>query len=594
MSDMTPPEKRPEESPLPSYEIEQELGLFGKLVRSWWFWATTVLAVIVTLGAIYGPGLYRDAKAKRALRMMDEGDAAIAAGNMREASAKYRQAQMLAPGDEKVQERSTLAAAFTGDSSALADLQKKWSDGRATDEEVLVIAEQLRTRNRGEDFTKALASLPPSLPPKFEGRRAVLVVMQKLAAEGSNQAIAKAAELSSNLPGSEGDELRLIQAELLLRKTPPDESAATAILQKIAQREDLTGIRALRLLGTYRTSQPKAEGWPTGDLMKALRSHKASSAQDEILALQIDDRSRPGQTEAILEDLIARKKSAPLSERTVLSNWLCVQQQYAFALRLLPEDEAKTDQDALLSRLEALSGEKQWSKARGELADIPTTILPAALRFLFLARCDEELGDSRGAEEQWGLVRRELRGTDPASLRFIANQAEARGRRPVAAAAFRAMSQTDTLAKEGLSGMLRTLPVDTPADQVIAIYSDLLALDPNNLDALAGQAYFQLLGRIDTERAAANAAQLLRQQPDSLPIRAIAALAALRSQDPKNAASILDGTKNEDWAKTADRWKVIRIAVTEANGGNAAALREGLRVENLRPEEATLLAVPLK
>lgn len=579
--------------PLPSYELEtpkRPAERLLDLLRNWRFWAVVILVVGVAAGIVWGPGAYRDMKARRALALMDEGDVSLEKGDMRAASALYRQAQSMAPGDERVIDRSYLAGAFTGDPASVEELRKRWDAGKQTPEELVILAEQFQRRGDTASLERAMADLPTDLPARLAGRRAAVAIQALTATADLPGAKAAAQESSQALPGPEGDTARLLLAEILLKETPPDEKAAEALLAPIAARQDLQGIRALRLLAAYRIATPDAE-LDAAALVEQIRSHPAATTQDQLVSLEVEARTGGREVPAIISDFVGRMESAPLPDRCFYASWLCSQKGFEEALRLVPESDALTEREAALVRLEALSGLGRWADARALLEKIPDATLPPALRSLFLARCAEELGDPQEASALWGFVRRDIRLADSESVAFIARQAEARGQRSIAAAGWRTLSHTEGQEREGLSGMLRTLPLDTPADDVVAIYAALSALDPSNADALAGATYFRLLGRLETDVATRDAAALLEKQPDSLPIRAIAALALLRAGDAPAAAAVLDRPLAEpvDWATQPDRWKAVVIAVLEANGRDAADFRGILRKENLRPEEFSLL-----
>lgn len=583
----------PTPSPLPSYEMEtpkRPIDHVTGLLRSWKFWVVAILAIGVIAGIIWGPGVYRDMKARRALGLMDQADTLIEKGDMRGASSLYRQAQSMAPGDQRVIDRSYLAGASTGDPASLQELAKRWEAGRQTDEELVILAEQFQRRGDTASLQRALDALPKDLPPRLAGRRAAVGIQSRTTAGDAAGAKSAAREASDALPGPEGDTARLLLAEILLKESPPDEKSAEQILAPIAGREDLQGIRALRLLAAYRIGTPDA-AVDAGALVQKLRNHPAATAQDQLVSLEVEARAGGKEVPAIISEFVDRMATAPLPDRCFYATWLCSQKGFEEALRLVTEEDALTEREAALVRLEALSGLGRWSDARALLEKIPDATLPPALRSLFLARCAEELGDPQGASALWGLVRRDIRLADPDSVAFIARQAEARGQRSIAAAGYRTLSHTEGREREGLGGMLRTLPLDTPADDVVEIYSSLAALDPSNVDALAGATYFRLLGRLELEQARADAAALLEKQPDSIPLRTIAALALLRAGDKAGAAAVLDRPlpAEVDWSTQPDRWKAVVIAVLEANGRDASAFRGILKKENLRPEEFSLL-----
>jgi hypothetical protein len=177
---------------------------------------------------------------------------------------------------------------------------------------------------------------------------------------------------------------------------------------------------------------------------------------------------------------------------------------------------------------------------------------------------------------------------NPKETLFIATQAEARGQKIVAAAAYRSLSTSSEASLQGLKGMLRTLPLDTPISEVREIYASLVKTRPDDQDAAAGRLYFDLLDGANIPQAVAESAVLRGRDPASLAYAAIHALALLRNGRSTEALAVVENP-DLDWTTAQDRWKAVRAAVIRANQKTDEEFVRGIQRRNLRSEELDLL-----
>ncbi len=590
MTNDLPPSPDPGE-PLPAYEIDAPKTWKDRAVevaKSWKFWTVLILVVGLAVGLLKGPGIYREAKAQRALVFMQKGDDALAERDIRNAVQYYRQGQMLAPGDERIQRWSLKASAATGNAEAFDSLRKKIGEGAMDSDEALVIAEQSVKRGDAASAAAALANLPETLPPALTVRR-LAAESALLVNEGrSQEAVATIETAIPTLPETEANSLRLILIELLLRTGDTGRTRAVELIESLSKQPTKEGLLALRLAGTARLSQAALELLPTDELPAMLRGHPGKELSDDLLAVQLEATASPSEIPAILERLVASKKSEPLAARITTANWLAANGAHTEALELIPLEDAQSETDAFLVRMECLSGLKRWQEARDELDAAPDRIISYPVRHLFIARCAEELANPAAASDSWDIVRRNIRMANPKETLFIATQAEARGQKIVAAAAYRALSTSSEASLQGLKGMLRTLPLDTPISEVREIYASLVATRPDDQDAAAGRLYFDLLDSANVPKAVAEAAALHGRDPASLAYAAIYALALLRDGRPADALSVVENPAL-DWKTAQDRWKAVRAATLSANQKTDEEFVLGIQRRNLRSEELDLL-----
>jgi len=579
-----PPKHEDSPAELPDYEV-------GSAGRNWWPWILGAVSVALVAGAIWqGPSLYREAKARRALALIAQGEAAMKTGDYAEATSLFRRGFLMAPGDSRVLEKVDFQSAVFGNAEALERLRRKVLDKTASPDEAIVVAEYAARARDAALAGLALDALPPSVDASLAGRRSV-VRIQILVIGGKLDAAAQAAsEASAALPGVEGDKARLLLAELLLLGKPPAEADADKILRALAARPTVDGAGALRLLARYRIFHPAAGVLSADEIARQLRKHPKKSIEDELLLADLDLAARPAGRAAILAAFAEKQKSLPdLKERVAIGRWLISKSAFPEAAVVVTEGDAVSDSSALFVRMDALSGQRLWEESRQLLNKAQNSNLSEEQRHVFLARIAEELGDAVQAESEWSTVMAGLRLSDSSTILFVARYAEARHRTPEAVAAYRLLVEDPATKADGLLGLTRTLPPSTSTEESLSVYQRLLAISPDSVEARCGEAYLQLLLNRDIEKSRATAGELLIAHPDVLAFQSVKALAELRNNNP--AAALAAYGSSVDWTTASDAWKAIRVAVLEANGQSSAAqaLLAQIQKANLRAEEQNLL-----
>lgn len=589
---MSNPSQSPE--PLPIYEIESDPSLaqrIGKMLRSWVFWLCVLGVVGLVLGVIFGPGLYREAKARRALGLIAEGEKALRNGDSQSAMSFFRRGQIIAPVDKRVNDRMIILSASSGNAASVEELQKRLRDGTATSEEILVVAEQGRARKDEAMTRSALDALPADLPEDLRLRR-MLVQIDMLVGQGK---LDEAVEFIEGGVGGVGTEnaarLRLSEAEILLRKDPPDEAKADSILQELGGLNFSEGLRALRLLAIYRLQRRDAHVLSGGEISSRLLAHPLRQVGDRILASQLRVAENPDAQSETIREFVEAEKSSSLDDRVGLARWFIGKGLFQPALDVVPFSDVG-NAEALLVHLDALSGLKRWEDSASLLHSDAAKSLSSSVRNLALARCSEELGRAAEALEFWGVVRRDVRLANPRELVFIARTAESRGRPAVAAAAYEVLARNRESAAEAYLGLLRNLPIATPLPEVRRIYEDLALAAPENVDALAGRTFFDLLAGEQVPRAIQTTANLREKDPNSVVFLTLAAFAALRDGKPKLALEIINSPVDPapDWLTLVDRWKAVRVAILRENGLRDETLEASINRANLRLDEYELVS----
>lgn len=582
---------------LPDYELEQEITPDWRtrlLSRKVGFF---LLAVGLTAAVfVWGPDLYREIKARRALGLIAEGEKAYQRKDYTSSSELFRKAFTLAPGDDRVRRIIIRYNAEQGDLSSLNQLRARLDDGSATAEENLVLAlASLRSGNSLLARRAFDALARQNLPPEREVVRHALKT-QLLVTEGRRtEAIIALRSALADLPGnaSEGDSLKLLLSELLLAQRET-ESQGVEVLSDLTKKSNQEGLLALRLLARYQLRQTGASA-ANADVAARLRAHPLKSYDDVLTSADLE-LSAPGANRAdIIERLISQAPADDAAQRLALARWLNQRRALDQVPKLITRKEAGENVDALLILLDAMAGQKQWREVRALLTEAHPPAFDDAIKRLFLARVADELGEGDVAVQEWHNVHRSLRLSSPETVLYVARYAEQSGFRDQAQRAYRTLAERGQKTAPVLMGLIRSLPADFPAPEALALYDELLSVASESPEVQGDRMYFALLCRHDVKASALAARQLHEKYPEMLSYLSIAALGDLRLDNPAGAEELYAG-REIDWAGAPDIWKVVRVAVFRANNQpeEADKLQAMIKPEKLRPQERELLQVPLK
>ena len=157
---MTTPEDNPpprQERELPSYLLEDDAEPVGW--RRWlggWRLLVGLGVLTLVVGAFVGAKpAYRELKARRALTFAEQAGMALDRGDGQAAMTLMRQAALLAYQDERVAARLTYHAARAGDMASVGKIGKRFLQGKASTDEILVFGERCLAAGDTEDAAHA-------------------------------------------------------------------------------------------------------------------------------------------------------------------------------------------------------------------------------------------------------------------------------------------------------------------------------------------------------------------------------------------------------------------------------------------------------
>ncbi|MFM8231815.1 MAG: hypothetical protein ACKOAL_11385 [Chthoniobacterales bacterium] len=579
-------------SELPSYSLEEEEAPAG-----WRRWLRgrrlIVLCSVVALAAIAifsAKPLYREAKARRALSIAEQAGLAIDRGDSAEASRLLRQAALMAFQDERVAARVTLHAARAGDMASVAELGKKLTEGDSSAEETLVFGEMSLAARRVDEAARASDALPADLSLEENARATALRAGILQARQNPDEARNLLRAAIEETPGESSDRLRIMLASLLLaERNEASSKDAEALLEQAAKNQSEEGAAALRLLCANRAGLTAEAQHDLAKTAEQLRSHPSSNEEDEVYLARLAISADPNRTEEVARDLVTRlaaKQSADIDTRVAAARLLVGANRLNEVLELVTEEEASTHAGALMARLDALSGLKDWEQTSTLIEKNKGGTLPDTLYHLFRARMALERGDTQAAEDEKRVLRQVMGFAEAPHVLFAARYAETVGWKPEALAAWRILAANEGARPDALRAQLRNLPPDAPASEGLGITEELLQIRPDDPSAQLSDAYFRLMAGKDTETSAETAEKFLAADPESADLRRVAALGRLRTGKPADGLNIWPGDGDEN------RWRALHVALLRASGQTKAAERaaEDVGTESLSPEDKDLLS----
>jgi len=586
-------------SELPDYSEESPSPVHASIagIRNPQTSRRLLIGACVILLLLLIPLLYRGAKEWRSSVLLDNAELAFSTGDPTKAVGLLKQALALSPGSTKVQHAVELYNARSGDQVSMKKLLERMRSGSSVPNELLGIAELGIASGHSDLVKEALKTLPAKLSEDQLLLR-TLAVASLLAQRGD---FAKAAETCMSEVGSfsqnHADRLRVQAAAYLLASRSAEGSkSAVMLLQQVVKSHGKISLTAWRLLAKIVLSpSPGSAGLLSPEeissLIKSLGTLPGRGSIDTLTAADMEILQDPSGKEEIVKRLKAKFRLASRIESLEFARWLNARSFHQDVVEIAGPERALKDTDWLLITLDAETALGNWKEVAKTLDSPAGAGIPDAVRHLFLARVALMNGDQNGAEEEWRNVGGALHLEKPETLAYVAGYEEQIGAIDRAARTYREMADREGATKiPGLIGIIRCQPRNTPAVQLIPMYEELVAAAPSMTDARGDLAYLKLLANDDIAEAAGTAQMLFGDQPDNLSRISVAALAKLRTGDPKGALALYEG-KIINWTVAPDQWRVVRVAVLKASGEgeSSEAQLSALNPANLRPEERNLL-----
>jgi hypothetical protein len=248
------------------------------------------------------------------------------------------------------------------------------------------------------------------------------------------------------------------------------------------------------------------------------------------------------------------------------------------------------------------------------------------IEHMYLARCNQQLGETTAAENNWQRALESAAG-DPQKLLPLAEYAEKNGAAALAEIAYNTIVRDTPGLRAAQQGRLRLAQQSRDTRKVHGVLEQMLKQWPNDTAIQNDEAYTKLLQLPDgnekpevrdqrsdsslpgdtravasspsilrplsseLSEIAALAEDLVRREPASLPHRTLLALARLKQGQPARAVEVYSGI-NVPHNALSPAALAVHAAVLAENGQRADAKTEAadLRPEQLLPEEQALIS----
>jgi len=553
--------------------------------------ALRVLVILAILAGFLGfavPRLYREAKARRALALLATAEDALKQGDAPAAREKFQTAFAMAPGDQRVIRILTRCNAAAGDPDSIRTVTGWLDDGSATPLECLALAGAAINKKNPALAGRALDALPGNLPPDLD----VIRILARANLLASEDRLTEAAGLlrNSSLPAEQMRRIRLVLGTLLLRTSPETVEEGCRVLGNLGESDSSEGLAALRQLAAFQLSANRPPMWHGNE---RLLSHPLHTYSDLLLSTQIRIGQPDANREKLIGDLVADAPRLDLKDRVALGHWLMALQSPDRVQSLFSPKELSSSETALLTVADALAAQGKWTEIRKLLVAEQRPPLDEAIRQLFLARVSQQLGNSEDVESHWKTLHQELNISSTETIRQVAGYALQSGQTDRAHRTLQLLVERKDATPEDFANLIRSAPRNAPAAQALALLDEFHAAYPGIPEVRSDRAYLSLLAGRDIEACLATAKELSARNPEYLSYLSVLALAELRRGHPAEADRVYDG-RRIDWNSAHSNFKLVRIAVLEANGrpAEAGALRASLNLTTLRPEELELIKKP--
>jgi hypothetical protein len=226
---------------------------------------------------------------------------------------------------------------------------------------------------------------------------------------------------------TESEQFRATLLQLSLAANSPSERAnALTRLGKLAEGKTATSLDALVVVAQNTLSAPADSNDSTRNeaarLASALENHPLAKAKHKLLAFDLRIHADPRQREQLIARAIADWKDSDPDDRLDLARWLNSKGEYQRAIDSIPLEKAMQSRDLFLQHLDALGGLGRWKELEQQLRGGKFPLEPF-LEAMYLARCNNQLGEQTASENNWQRALEAAQG-DARKLITLAQYAE--------------------------------------------------------------------------------------------------------------------------------------------------------------------------
>ncbi len=202
------------------------------------------------------------------------------------------------------------------------------------------------------------------------------------------------------------------------------QAAAWNRVTKIARGKTDVALDALTILAQHALSSPNEivsdpAIMPDTELIQALEAHPLSRAAQKLLAIDLRIHLDPDQKENLIAQATQTWRKADNESLAIFARWLNGKGEFQRELDTIPLDKALQTRDLFLQRLDALGALGNWAEIK-RLLQNETFPLDPVIEHMYLARCNQQLGEVVAAENNWQRALEAAAG-DPQKLLPLAD-----------------------------------------------------------------------------------------------------------------------------------------------------------------------------
>lgn len=527
-----------------------------------------LVVILVVLGTAVGLGArpaYRAVKQLRARRAAAAGELALKAGDPEAAARQARLALGLAPEDPEVLRLAGRVSARGVQPEALRYFQGFLARGTPTWAERLEVAECAVRLGRVDVARVLLDALVRENPGDRGLWRLRIRVARMIGDRAGVVSVARA--VTDRFPGDREAERDLGEA-LLVTGDATAREEGRRILWGVAGTGGTDGERAVEVLLGAGLLQP-----PEADTLSRLIPRTGTNAlRGGLLHGRLQLAAHPDRRAEILARTTQLvPTNGPVPEVSLLVMWLSEVNGLEAARAHLPRERCRTNLLLMAAQLDCLVETGREAELREVLAE-PDSVLDAGMRAAAEGALLARQGQREAAERAFEAA---LEGGSTRLLLvapFVAREAERHGLVRPAVKAWRAVMQVPGRGLEAGRRVLRLLDASPDQMEALEILRQLNAQLPGEDGIVLERAWLEAVVGQNLDWALDEARRLMALRPKDPSVRAVLALALLRSGKPGDALTVIE-EPGMDLETAPMRLRVSYVAILGANGQREAARR---------------------
>ena len=303
----------------------------------------------------------------------------------------------------------------------------------------------------------------------------------------------------SEVDGAPGFQASLFQLAATRADAPgarETQAPAWTRITKIARGKTDVALDALTVLAQHALSSPNEivadpAIMPNAEVIQALQAHPLAKAAQKLLAVDLQMHLAPDQRETLIAQAAQTWKTADNESLAILARWLNGKGEFQRELDTIPLDRALQTRDLFLQRLDALGAMNNWAEIKRLLLN-ETFPLDPVIEFMYLARCNQQLGEVMAGENNWRRALEAAAG-DPQKLLTLADYAEKNGAIGIADTAYNTIARENPGVRAAQQGRLRLAQQKRDTRLIHSILAEMLKQWPNDTAVQNDEAYLRLL-----------------------------------------------------------------------------------------------------